>query len=171
MIRFSRYLAEIGGLIVFTSAILVSLDIVWRKIYGPSPFYSFEMSTYGLALATALGLAFTLLTGGHIRIDSIHQRLGLRLRAALDVLAIMLMTFLAIGLTYYAYLLTADNQALGARSNTSLGVLIYAPQAFWVAGLVWFCIACLTLMTRALGAFKQRRYEDVTRLVSGSDLD
>jgi len=85
----SRFLARLGGALILICAFLVSLDVVFRNVFKLAIFESSELTGYGIALATAFGLSWALVTKAHIRIEVIYNLLGVKPRAYLDICALL----------------------------------------------------------------------------------
>lgn len=160
----SRWLARLGGVLILLCAFLVTLDVIFRNLLHLSMFESFELSTYGIALATSFGMAWALVTKAHIRIEVLYVALPARGRAYLDVCALAVLAVFTGMLVYYGALVVMDSWSLGARSNTTLHVPMAIPQGLWLAGLAWFALCALVLLAVAISAVIRGRHENVQDL-------
>lgn len=139
----SRWAAWCGGGIILLSAFLVTLDVIIRELANRALLSSFELSSYGFAIAVALGLSYSLVTGAHIRIDLIDRLRPVAVRGIAGLLASLSMLLFAAALAYYGFLTLSDSIAYGVRSNSTLALPLAAPQALWFLGLTAFAaIAC-----------------------------
>ena len=77
----SRALASLGGAMLLVSAVLISLDVVFRAAFKLNLFESFELSTYAFAISTSLGMSYALVTRAHIRIELLYVKMPLKGRA------------------------------------------------------------------------------------------
>ena len=68
----SRLLACFGGGVLLSCCVLVSLDVISRKLFNIVPFFSFELTGYGFGLAIALGYSYALLSKAHIRVNALY---------------------------------------------------------------------------------------------------
>lgn len=126
------------------SAVLISLDVVFRALLKITVFESFELSGYAFAISTALGMSYALSSRAHIRIEVAYQSLSVRWRGWLDTFAHAVLALCALALLYWGASMAWDNYQTGARSNSSLGVPLALPQALWLLGLGWFALlSCL----------------------------
>lgn len=141
----SRWLARIGGALILASAILVSLDVVFRTVFSSTVFESFELSSYAFAMATSLGMAYALVTKAHIRIEVVYNALALKWRGSLDVLAFASLAAVALVLAYWCLQVVVQNGEMGARSNSSLALPLILPQSIWLIGIAWFAVVSLAL--------------------------
>jgi TRAP-type C4-dicarboxylate transport system permease small subunit len=168
--QISRWFCWAGGALFLASAVLISLDVVFRALFRSTLFESFELSSYAFAIATSLGLAYTLATKGHIRIEVIYNLLGLRFRALLDVLALGSLSVVAAVLVYWCLQTVLQNAAMSARSNSSLAMPLVAPQSVWLLGMVWFAIVCFVLAATGLVWLLRRRFVEVHQVLGVGSL-
>ena len=81
------------------SAIMVTLDVLSRKLIGFTISGSDEISGYVFAAGTAWAYSYCLLTRSNIRIDALYNLLPVPVRAVLDVLGLALLLFFMAYLT------------------------------------------------------------------------
>lgn len=146
----SRVLAWIAGFLILASALAVSIDVVTRSILKLTFLYSFELSSYAFAAAVTLGLAYTLISRAHIRIEVVYVLLKAPLRTGLDLIAIFALAAAAIAFAWFAAQTVLYTWEVNAHSNTALAVPLVLPQALWLAGLVWFAITACWLTARSV---------------------
>lgn len=164
----SRYFAYGGGAILLVCAILVSLDVVFRKLFNVIPFYSFELTEYGFAMAIAFGYGYGLLDKAHIRVDPLYNKFRLPVRTVLDLIALVALTGCVLGLAYYAGIVAQRSFKLGAVSNTTLAMPLAIPQTIWALGLSWFALVCVVVLLKCLKLWFQRRNTEIEKLVGSS---
>ena len=163
----SRVLARAGGALMLAGAVVVVVDVAARRLAGRTWLESYELTSYAFAVAVAASLAHALFAGAHVRIDVLHARLPAPARRALDVLAVALLGATAALLAWHAAGTLAQSIALGARSNSALGVPLAWPQALWAAGIGWFAVACA--VAAAATASRALRGVDTARAPGGDD--
>jgi len=160
----SRFLARLGGALILICAFLVSLDVVFRNVFKLAIFESYELTGYGIALATAFGLSWALVTKAHIRIEVIYNLLGVKPRAYLDICALAALSVVATVLVYYGALVALDNWELGASSNSTLHVPLAIPQGLWLLGLFWFAVCASVLLVVAVSAVAHNQHQQVQEM-------
>lgn len=160
----SRFLARLGGALILLCAFLVSLDVVFRNVFKLAIFESYELTGYGIALATAFGLSWALVTKAHIRIEVLYNMLGTKPRACLDICALAALSVVAAVLVYYGALVVLDNWELDARSNSTLHVPLAIPQGLWLLGLAWFAVCAAVLLLVAVNAVVRGRHREVQEM-------
>lgn len=143
--RISRILAWVAGAIVlFGCSLLITIDVVTRYLFKRGMVESFEISGYALAACIGLGLAFTVTSKAHIRVDVLLAALPDRLRVVCDLLASIALALIAVALAWFAFDTLAQSWRLGARSISQLQTPMVIPQGVWVVGIVWF--ACMAVL-------------------------
>jgi TRAP-type C4-dicarboxylate transport system permease small subunit len=143
--RVSRWLAWVAGaMILFGCAVPITIDVAMRFFFNRSAVESFEISGYGLAACVGLGLAFTVTTKAHIRVDFLVAKLPFPMRAACDLLAACALAVVAAALAWFAWGTVSQSWAMGARSMSHLQIPIVIPQGLWWIGLFWF--ACMAVL-------------------------
>lgn len=159
--RVSRVFARIGGMLILLTAILVSLDVFFRNVFQWTAFESYELATYGIALAITFGFAWALVSKAHIRIEVIYNVLPLKPRGWLDVFALGVLAVVVVALTYWALQVVLDSVEMGSRSNSSLAIPMAWPQGLWLIGLVWFSVCSVALFGVALWGVCTKRFAEV----------
>jgi TRAP-type C4-dicarboxylate transport system permease small subunit len=122
----------------------ITIDVAMRFFFNRSAVESFEISGYGLAACVGLGLAFTVTTKAHIRVDFLVAKLPFPMRAACDLLAACALAVVAAALAWFAWGTVSQSWAMGARSMSHLQIPIVIPQGLWWIGLFWF--ACMAVL-------------------------
>ena len=110
-------------------------------------------------------------TKTHIRIDVIYARFPTIGRAILDIIALGMLTVLAVIFAYYAWSLTLESfrlpgpGTLGAVSPSDLAVPLVIPQSVWALGLTWFAFVCAVYLLRGVYSFGRGDLAAVTALI------
>ena len=137
----------LAGVLYFVLAIFVTYDVLARKwgsyVGLPTTRVTDEISGYLLALAATWGFAFTLRTGGHVRIDVMFPYLARKVRTAVDVLAQLLMAAFAAIVAWKIWSLVVDSLENDARSSTYLLTPLYVPQGILGIGFSLLALAAV----------------------------
>lgn len=170
--RVSRWLAWIAGaVILFGCAVPITIDVAMRYFLGRSAVESFEISGYGLAVCIGLGLAYTVTTKAHIRVDFVVARFPPALRVACDLLAACALALVAAALAWFAWGTLAQSWSMDARSMSRLRVPLVIPQGLWWLGLAWFaCMAVLAPIQAVLRLIRGDR-AGFDAAIGSADLD
>jgi len=161
----SRAGAWFGGALVTVAAIVISVDVLMRKLLGTTLGGASEISGYVLAVSTTWALALALIDRAHVRIDSLYGLLPTRVCAILDILALLSFMLFAGMLTWQGWVIFAQSVALNAHSLTPLETPLAIPQFLWVAGFAFFFVVMVLLLVRAVTALALGDIDAVRRLL------
>ncbi|GAB4293823.1 MAG: TRAP transporter small permease [Roseovarius sp.] len=161
----SRLAVWAAGIAILLTTLLITYEVLTRKLLGISTGGADELSGYALAIASSWSLSFTLLRRAHVRVDAIHARLRARRQAWLDCLSVLCLTAFAATLCYFCTRFLLDTIALNARSTSSLGVALWIPQLLWVSGLALFALTCVLLAVLSVRALLAGDVGTVRQLV------
>jgi TRAP-type C4-dicarboxylate transport system permease small subunit len=99
--RLSRIGVWVGGSLTLASVLLISYDVIVRRLFGVTMGGSDELSSYAFAISTSWALAYTALERANVRVDVVYQHLPVRLAAVLDWVALVSLGVFAVVLTYH----------------------------------------------------------------------
>jgi TRAP-type mannitol/chloroaromatic compound transport system permease small subunit len=151
--RLARFGAWCGGAMVVLAAIVIGVDIAFRKLFSITLGGASELSGYVLAISSSWAFALALLDRAHIRIDSLYVILPARVGAALDILSLVAMLAFVALLTWHAWWVFAQSYQLHSRALTPIATPLEYPQFLWLVGLVYFLVVIVLLLLRACHAF------------------
>lgn len=169
--RISLWGVWFGGGLIFLAALLVSVDVLARKLFTVSLGGADELSGYAFAIGSAWAFAFTLLRRGNVRVDALYQHLPAKLRAFLDILALLALGVFAAYLTWYAFAVLQTSWELKAQSNTSLKTPMWIPQGIWVLGLLLFMVTLVLLLLRAAVALAAGDWPAIHAMLSARSIE
>jgi TRAP-type C4-dicarboxylate transport system permease small subunit len=130
-----------------------------------------EISGYLFAVGTSWGLAHVLITRGHVRIDALYGMFGPRLRAVLDILALILLAVFVGALVERAFNVASTNLIEYNRSNTNLRIPLAWAQVPWMLGIILFFFTTLVAILRTLGALLRGDLATIQAIAGASSLD
>lgn len=148
--RLALFGAWCGGALVVAASALIGVDLLMRGLFALSIGGASELSGYVLAIASSWSFALVMLDRGHIRIDSLYALLPTRLCAALDVLSLMAMFYMAVLLAWQGAIVFEQSFRFGSRALTPIATPLQYPQFLWLVGLVYFALVVALLLARAL---------------------
>ncbi len=155
----------VGGALLFLAAFTVSVDVIARKLFAVSLGGADELSGYAFAIGTAWAFAFALLRRANVRVDALYQHLPMKLCALLDLLARVALGVFVAYLARYGYEVLATSWQLSARSNSSLKVPLWIPQALWFGGLALFVATVALLLARSVAGLARGDWAGVHALL------
>jgi TRAP-type mannitol/chloroaromatic compound transport system permease small subunit len=147
--RVFTWTGYLSGMLFLLLAVFVTYDVIARKwgiyLHLPTTRVTDEISGYILALAATWGLAYTLRTDAHVRIDVLLPYLPRRCRAFADFLAVALMGCFAGLVSWKIWALALDSFESGIRSSTYLLTPQWIPE-----GIVGIGFSLLTLASAVM---------------------
>lgn len=148
----SRWAVWCAGGLILASVLLVTVDVLLRKLMGRGIGGADELSGYAFAIGISWSLAFATLQRAHVRVDVLYHRLPRRAAAMLDWLSLVVTGVFCGYLSYYAFEVLTQSWAQGARANSSLGTPLWLPQGLWLFGLGWMSVVLGLLLLRTSAA-------------------
>lgn len=130
-------------------SLLTCVEIIGRKFFRFSLQGVDEVGAYTLAVTSALGFSYTLLTRGHVRIDFMLSRMPLTLRSWLNVLAMVSLAGMAVFAVFRGWFVLGESIEFQSTATTPLQTPLWIPQSLWYVGLVLFAISACYLAAHA----------------------
>ncbi|MBV7483813.1 TRAP transporter small permease subunit [Bordetella sp. BOR01] len=167
--RLSRNVALAGLYVLFATALLVSTDVLVRKVFGIAFVGADELAGYALALATSWALSYAFFEGSHIRVNVLHMTLAPRPKAWLDLLAVLVTAVLIGILAWQVWIIAFDSWTFDAVSNTPLRVPMWIPQFIFLAGVLLFFVSAALVLLESLSLVLQGKYEETIKLIEENE--
>jgi TRAP-type C4-dicarboxylate transport system permease small subunit len=141
-----RAMAYVSGVVFLLLSFYMTLDVIGRKFFHISSAITDEVGGYGLAFGGMWAMAWTLRSGGHVRIDVLLPRLPIRVQAVLGYVSITLMAFFAGMVAIYCWQLAIDSWVAGARATSFVRTPLFVPQALMAIGISVLGLEALTIL-------------------------
>jgi TRAP-type C4-dicarboxylate transport system permease small subunit len=138
--RLSRLAADAACIVGALLVLLVLAEIVRRAVFGSSFLWAFEISSWLMVAFVFLGMAYTLQTGGHVRVELLTARLGRRALAGLELAQAVCGAGLFAFLTFYLVKGMLSNYETGARGLSELDPPLYLIWAVAAGGIGVFAL-------------------------------
>lgn len=163
--KVSVFIIRLGGALILLSAVVVTFDVITRRLFGYSIAGADEISGYLFAIATAAAFSSTLLRLGNIRIDAAYRTFPLKVRISADFLAISVLTgFLGL-VTWMSSIMVMDSFTNWSRSITPLQTPLFLPQIFWLIFLAFAVFSGCIVILASLEALLKRDFTRVTKMI------
>jgi len=162
----ARVAVWVGGASLLVCAVMVTGDVISRKIFNWTMSGSDEISGYAFAASTTWAYSYCLLHRANIRIDAVYNFLPNVVKAVLDIVGLVLLLYFMWLLTDRAIDVLAETIANDAISNTTLLTPLWIPQSLWLAGLLLF-IATLVFVIVFAVLFLLRGNLAMVRRIAG----
>lgn len=140
-------------------SLLTCVEMVSRKLFSFSLQGIDEVGGYTLAVVGAVGFSHTLLTRGHTRIDFLIGKLSIRIRSALNALAMISLAAMAVFAVWRCYAVFAESIEFQSRATTPLQTPLWIPQGLWLTGWALFAIVAVFMACHAVWLSVQGRHE------------
>jgi TRAP-type C4-dicarboxylate transport system permease small subunit len=150
MDRVSRAMGIVAGWAFVACALLIGFEVLIRNALGISTQSTTEISGYLLAFGISWGLAHTLATRNHVRIDVVLNALPLRARALLHVLALAILFVFVACVAYGAVQLALESYDFGATDISLLRTPLVVPQGLWAGGICVFLVLIGLMLVEAV---------------------
>lgn len=128
-----------GWWLIVLSAV-TCVEMLGRKVLGFSLQGVDEIGSYTYAIVGSVGFAHTLVTRSHTRVDFLVSRFPARVRAVLNLLAMLTLAALAFLCLWRGANVLTESIDLKATASTPLATPMWMPQALWLAGYVLFAV-------------------------------
>ena len=175
---FSRWLGRGVDVLVILSGwwlIAFSLascfEMVSRKLFSYSLQGIDEVGGYTLAVTSAIGFSYTLITRGHTRVDFLVSKLPANVRATLNWLAMVTLAVLAAFALYRGSNVLAESVEFQSTATTPLQTPMWIPQSLWLLGYALFAIIAVWLAAHASLLLIRGRHADLNRAYGPQTLE
>lgn len=164
--RLSAGMSDLAGWLYLLGACFVAVNVITRRFLGFSSPGLVEITGYLLAFGISLGLAHSLATKAHIRVDVLVRRLPLRLRAYMHALALAFLAGFGGLLAVRAWSVAELSWRLGSKDTTALEVPLVVPQTVWLFGLLVFASLAVLMAIRVTVLLATSRHEELDALLT-----
>ncbi len=145
-----KYLGYLCGLELLLLGFFITYQVVARNLGWPRAPGTDALSGYILGMAATWGLAYTLRSDANVRIDVLLPRMGPKVRAIADFVAIMGIAFLAYVVTWKLWGDVITSYQQNHYSNASPRTPLFFPKAVIGVGYTLLLIATLQMMLSTL---------------------
>ena len=167
----SRWLTWLAGSLIVLAAIIVTLDVIARKLFNVSLGGADEISGYAFGVATALSLSFALFERAHIRVDALIGRIPETLRHFVNFFGLALLIGFAAIVVVMVWSMVGDTLSHGSRSITPMRVPLAIPQIPWLVGWIFFVFCGLVLALVSIKRYLRGDKPGVQNLIGVKSLD
>ncbi len=160
----SRVAVWCGGGALLLAAIMVTGDVIMRKLFGITLSGADEITGYIFAAAITWAYPYCLLHRSNVRIDALYNYLQPAKRAWLDLLGLILLLIFIALLTIKSVTVFTDSLEFNSTAMTTLATPLWIPQLFWLSGLIFFLFTLVFITCYTLVALLHRDLQTVARI-------
>lgn len=140
--------ARISAVLTLSIVAMILAEIVARSVFNLSLSFAWEYSAYAMGIAMFGGAAYTLRTGGHIRVSLLASHLPARAAHWVDVactaVAVAISGYLAVALVQFAW----RSFVSGSTSSTISATPLVIPQGAIAIGAILLCAQFVARLIR-----------------------
>lgn len=159
-----------GWWLIVLSAV-TCVEMLGRKVLGFSLQGVDEIGSYTYAIVGSIGFAHTLVTRSHTRVDFLISRFSPRVRAVLNLAAMLTLAALAFLCLWRGSATLAESIDLKSTASTPLATPLWIPQAIWLAGYVLFAVVAAWAAIDAVRLFMRGDVEGLNGRFGPQTLD
>ncbi|MBL8377704.1 MAG: TRAP transporter small permease [Burkholderiales bacterium] len=175
---FSRWLERgVDALVLLSGWWLIAFsltscfEMVSRKLFAFSLQGVDEVGGYTLAVTSAIGFSYTLITRGHTRVDFLLSKLPGGLRSFLNWFAMTTLSAMALFGMYRASNVLSESIEFQSTATTPLQTPLWLPQGIWFVGYGLFALISLYLAAHATLLLLRGRRAELDRAYGPQTLD
>ncbi|GHE21624.1 TRAP transporter small permease subunit [Halomonas urumqiensis] len=161
--RLSRGAALAAGYAALGLTLLITFEVIARKLFSFSLQGVDEIGGYVLAIGVSFSFAYALLHRAHTRVDVLMMRLPASLQAPLNGLAMLLLSGFSLFMLWRAIETLHETLEFGSLASTPLQTPLWIPQGLWVIGLAVFAMLTTLMALRALSLLATGRLARVNQ--------
>lgn len=143
VVRALGHLAAWTGLAL---VLLVTFNVLARYALGISTVATQELEWHLLAVGALFGMSYGLNQGGEVRVDVLYDRFGPRTRAAVDLLAAVLLLGASVWITWLSLGFVEQSRSIGEGSPDPGGL----PNRWMLKAAIPAAFALLALQALAM---------------------
>jgi TRAP-type C4-dicarboxylate transport system permease small subunit len=166
--RIGKGTTAVAGWLYLAGAVFVTFNVFSRRFLGFSSPGVVEVTGYLLAAGISLGLAETLTTRGHIRVDVLVRSFPIGIRVYMHTIALAFLTGFGALLAVRSADVVTTSWELGSRDTTELETPLFVPEGIWLAGIVLFSLLLVLMLIRVLGLLIRGQHAELDRLLGVS---
>ena len=136
-------LAYVAVLATFLLTAVVTYSVAARYVFNAPQIWADELATYCLLVMVFCGLAYTLITDGHVRADFIVERLSVKARWYCDLFSYVVASLFAVVLLLGAVSAVANFIHRNTHSSDGMQIPLALPATVMIIGCVLFLSAAV----------------------------
>ncbi len=148
------FFAVVAGILLFTMIAMVSYDVIGRQFFSSSAPWALELSEYIMLYLTFLLAPWVLRQDGHVRVDLLANRLGLRTQFFFSVITGLAAAIACLVLFWFSLEVVIESYQRGVMLRKVLNVPQYVLLAVIPLGSLFLF---LRFVCQILQEFADRR--------------
>ena len=149
----SLRMAQVAVVALVTIMVLVTVEVLLRKLLGISTRIAHQFSAYLIVALLFFGIAETLRVGKHLRVTVLFDRLHPKIRSVLYKASLLIAIVFILFLLWAATGLVVTSYGRGAMTEGLVRIPEFIPELFIPIGLFFFVLQLAAQISRE---FRQR---------------
>ncbi len=146
----SDWSGRITSYLVYVGIFVLAFEVVARYFFNAPTVWAHGYSQRIFGTYFVLIGAYTLLKGGHVRVDVLYNHLGARGKTILDMLNYLILLVWSIVLTKEAWTFFAGSFQMREVDEMVLAHPIYPVKFFMVVGMILIALQGLAMLIKSL---------------------
>lgn len=163
--------AWVSGCILLGTSVLITVEVILRKLFTLSLGGADEISGYALAASCSWAFAYALFKKAHIRIDVLYVKFPQIVRNILDIASLILFGIYMSVLSYYAFEVFLISWSKNSTANTPLHTPLWIPQLIWALGLISCALAIYILLFATVSHLLRGDFNKMRQLSNPTTLE
>ena len=147
-------LAAFSGWVIVVMMLTISYDVIMRYLFRMPTTWSFEINRYMLILVMFFGSGYTFLSGGHVGVDILTDRLEARKQLLLGIFVSVISGIYAIVFFIESWTFAWDAFENGIKSTEYLAWPLWPMRSFLVIGAGMLFLECVIKFIRSVAALR-----------------
>lgn len=150
--RFNQTIGMAVAWFALFMVIVQFLVVVLRYVFGYGSIFMQESIIYMHGFLFLIGSGYTLLHGGHVRVDIFYREASPRKKAAIDLFGVVtLLAPVCIGMMYYTWPYVANSWSILETSKETSGIpAVFVLKSAMVAFLILMLLQGLSMAIHSL---------------------
>ena len=146
----ARVAAILCGYAVLVLSVMVSIEIVGRKLFAFSFQGTDDMGGYVLAIIAVVGASYTMAMRGHTRVDVFLVRMPAAWQRWLNTIAMVTLAGFACFAAWRGSTVLMESIEFQSVASNPLQTPLWQPQLAWLIGLVLFALIAVAYAVHAV---------------------
>jgi TRAP-type C4-dicarboxylate transport system permease small subunit len=135
---------------VLVLSVMVSIEIVGRKLFAFSFQGTDDMGGFVLAIIAVVGASYTMAMRGHTRVDVFLVRMPVSVQRWLNTIAMVTLAGFACFATWRGSTVFLESIEFQSVASNPLQTPLWQPQLVWMIGLTLFALIALAYAVHAI---------------------
>lgn len=154
--RFQDWFGYLVAMLIYPMTVVVLFEVFMRYVFNRPTSWGFELTTFIYGIHFMLGLGYTFLHNGHVKVDVLVTLLKKRKQRIISLIAHLIMSLPVFLLFSWAAVKFAWTSIQGLEHSWSAwGPPIYPLKALMALGFITLFIQCVSSFLKTIQSMRQ----------------